>query len=115
MKGSNGDTVGSSAEIKSVLKRTQTFRVDRSMSSQMHSAAASVQPSGEEGQLPPPSGEGTPTTSPITIGVLPNPEESGSSTTATSIGVPNVKRGSASITTRGVIMGACIYYLFPPF
>ena len=57
-----------------------------------------------ESQLPPqsPSTDGTPTTSlPLIRNESQIPDESGSSTTATSIGGANVKRGSASITTRG--------------
>ena len=118
VKGSNGDTTGTSSEIKGVLKRTQTFRVNPSTSSQIPSSAmvdnqnlglrsdgTSVLPSSlVESQLPPqsPSTDGTPTTSlPLIRNESQIPDESGSSTTATSIGGANVKRGSASITTRG--------------
>ena len=95
--------VGSSAEIKSVLKRTQTIRVNPSMSSQMHSGAALALSSGD-GQIPP-SGGGTPTIPAINSGAGPNAaDESGSSTTATSTGGGNVKVGSASITTRGMTL-----------
>ena len=75
----------------------------------MYSTAASVHSPGGEGQMPSPSTEGTPTTSPIASGVVQIPDESGSSTTATSIGGTTAKRGSASITTRGEKL--CVNYI----
>ena len=69
------------------------------MSSQRHSVAAAAISAGET-QVSPSSG-GTPTIPPITSAVGASADESGSSTTATTIGGGNTQARSASITTRG--------------
>ena len=105
IKSNTSDTTGSAAEIKSVLKRTQTFRANPTSSiSQIHSGQTLHSAEGQIVNTGSGSG-GTPTLA-STTGIQPglNADESGSSTTATSAGGgggAGAKAGSASITTRG--------------
>ena len=105
VKGTNGEAAGSSGEIKGVLKRTQTFRVaNPSTSSQIHSTAPSNPLSSTPGHVQQSGGSGTSiATSPAANGgAVSNQDESGSNTTATTIGCSNIRReGSLSIAARG--------------
>ena len=105
VKGTNGEAAGSSGEIKGVLKRTQTFRVaNPSTSSQIHSSAPSNPLSSTPGHVQQSGGSGTSiATSPAANGgAVSNQDESGSNTTATTIGCSNIRReGSLSIAARG--------------
>ena len=105
VKVSNGEAAGSSGEIKGVLKRTQTFRVTNpSTSSQIHSMAPSNPLSSNPGQVQQSGGSGSSIATPAAQngGAVPNQDESGSNTTATTIGCTNMRReGSLSIAARG--------------
>ena len=112
VKGTNGEAAGSSGEIKGVLKRTQTFRVaNPSTSSQIHSTAPSNPLSSTPGHVQQSGGSGTSiATSPAANGgAVSNQDESGSNTTATTIGCSNIRReGSLSIAARGQY-----FFIFP--